>query len=85
VKVSDRGPVIPREDRARVFEEFYRKDVGNRRSGTGLGLAIARAIVAAHGGSMWIEDTPGGGATIGFRLPLDASPVPATPGEQSVT
>ena len=70
VKVSDHGPGIPSEDRSRVFDEFYRKDVGGRRGGTGLGLAIARAIVTAHGGSMWIEDTPGGGTTVGFRLPL---------------
>ena len=70
VKVIDRGPGITEDERARVFQEFYRKDVGRGRSGTGLGLAIAQAIVAAHGGSMWIEETPGGGATIGFRLPL---------------
>jgi len=70
VKVSDHGPGIPAADRSRVFDEFYRKDVGNRRGGTGLGLAIARAIVTAHGGSMWTEETPGGGTTVGFRLPL---------------
>jgi two-component system, OmpR family, sensor kinase len=75
--VSDRGPGISDEERTKVFQEFYRKDVGERRGGTGLGLAIAEAIVAAHGGSMWIDRTPGGGATIGFRLPLApaASPV----------
>jgi two-component system, OmpR family, sensor histidine kinase KdpD len=76
VKVSDRGPGIPKEDRGRVFQEFYRQDVGDRRGGTGLGLAIAQAIVAAHRGSMWIEDTPGGGATVGFRLPLNRAAVP---------
>jgi two-component system sensor histidine kinase KdpD len=70
VKVSDRGPGISEDERPQVFQEFYRKDVGERRSGTGLGLAIAQAIVSAHGGSMWIEQTPGGGTTVGFRLPL---------------
>jgi two-component system sensor histidine kinase KdpD len=70
VRVADHGPGIPAEERTQVFEEFYRKDVGERRGGTGLGLAIARAIVTAHGGSMWIEETPGGGTTVGFRLPL---------------
>ena len=70
VNVADHGPGIPSEERTRVFDEFYRKDVGERRGGTGLGLAIARAIVTAHGGSMWIEETPGGGTTVGFRLPL---------------
>jgi two-component system, OmpR family, sensor histidine kinase KdpD len=77
VRVADRGPGIPKGDRARVFEEFFRRDVGGTRGGTGLGLTIAQAIVLAHGGSMWIEDTPGGGATVGFRLPLA---VPAAPG-----
>lgn len=70
VRVSDRGPGISEHERGNVFQEFYRKDVGTRRSGTGLGLTIAQAIVAAHGGAMWIEQTPGGGATVGFRLPL---------------
>jgi len=70
MKVADHGPGIPPEERAKVFDEFYRRDVDGRRGGTGLGLAIARAIVVAHGGSMWIEETPGGGATVGFRLPL---------------
>jgi two-component system sensor histidine kinase KdpD len=70
VRVADRGPGIPPEERTRVFDEFYRRDVGDRRGGTGLGLAIARAIVTAHGGEMWIGETPGGGTTVGFRLPL---------------
>lgn len=70
IRVSDRGPGIPAEERARVFEEFYRKDVDGRRGGTGLGLAIARAVVVAHGGSIGIEETPGGGATVVLRLPL---------------
>jgi two-component system sensor histidine kinase KdpD len=80
VKVSDRGPGIGKEDRSQVFQEFYRRDVGDRRGGTGLGLAIAQAIVAAHRGSMWVEDTPGGGATVGFRLPL--ARVASTAGER---
>jgi two-component system sensor histidine kinase KdpD len=84
VKVVDHGPGILREDRARVFEEFYRKDVGGRRGGTGLGLSIARAVVMAHGGTMWVEDSPGGGATIGFRLPLARAAVePAARGRPS--
>lgn len=85
VKISDQGLGIAREERARVFEEFYRKDVGDRRGGTGLGLAIANAIVAAHGGSMWIEETRGGGATVGFRLPLALPAIGAEPEERSVT
>jgi two-component system sensor histidine kinase KdpD len=73
VRVADRGPGIPADRRDRVFEEFYRRDVNSERAGTGLGLAIARAVVSAHGGAIWIEETPGGGATVGLRLPLGRS------------
>ena len=85
VKIADRGPGVPADERARVFEEFYRHDVDGRRGGTGLGLSIAQAIVRAHGGTMWIEDTLGGGATVGFRLPLATAferPVVEEPGQR---
>ena len=72
IRVSDRGPGIPADARTLVFQEFYRRDVGGRRGGSGLGLAIAQAIVAAHGGSMGIEETPGGGATVWLHLPVGA-------------
>jgi two-component system sensor histidine kinase KdpD len=78
VRVADRGAGIPLEERERVFQEFYRRDVGDRRSGSGLGLTIAQAVVAAHGGTMWIEETPGGGATIGFRLPVRSLAISAS-------
>ncbi|MGH9197434.1 MAG: sensor histidine kinase [Acidimicrobiia bacterium] len=71
IEVVDHGPGIPSEDRERVFEEFYRGEHHDKTPGTGLGLSIARAIVDAHGGEMWIHETPGGGATIGFRLPIE--------------
>ena len=71
VRVSDKGPGIPRADREAVFEEFFRGgDV--KVAGTGLGLAVAKAIVVAHGGRIWAEDTPGGGATVVVRLPAAA-------------
>ena len=72
--MSDRGPGIPVADREQVFEEFYRRDTASGQGGVGLGLAIARAIVEAHGGSTWAEETPGGGATVGFRLPVARAP-----------
>jgi two-component system sensor histidine kinase KdpD len=70
VRVADRGPGVPPEQRARIFEEFARVDARPDSTGTGLGLAIVRAHVAAHGGRVWCEETPGGGATFGFALPV---------------
>ncbi len=73
VRVTDRGTGIPADERQRVFEPFFRAggdtDTGTG-TGTGLGLAIAKAIVEAHGGSIWIEGAPGGGAAVAFRLPI---------------
>jgi two-component system sensor histidine kinase KdpD len=67
VTVADRGPGIPKEDRARIFEPFERAEPSA--SGTGLGLAISKAIVVAHGGRMWVSDNPAGGAAFTFELP----------------
>lgn len=67
VRVSDRGPGIGAESRERVFEPFVGE---GPRSGAGLGLAIAKAIVESHGGRIWIEGAPGGGASVVFQLPL---------------
>ena len=66
VSVIDDGPGIKPEDRRRIFEVFY----SNRPGGTGLGLAIAARILQAHGGSIAVEDGPGGkGARFVLRLP----------------
>jgi two-component system sensor histidine kinase KdpD len=70
VRVADRGPGIPADDRERVFEAFYRGDAAPERPGSGLGLAIARAVVVAHGGKIWVEGAPGGGTVIVFELPI---------------
>ena len=67
VQVADRGEGIPPEELAHVFELFWS---GDESSGTGMGLAIGRAIVEAHGGKIWIQDTPGGGTTVVFQLPV---------------
>jgi two-component system sensor histidine kinase KdpD len=69
VRVTDRGPGVPPEELEQVFEPFYRAD-GDSGPGAGLGLAIARAIVEAHGGRIWIEGAPGGGAAVLFELPI---------------
>jgi signal transduction histidine kinase len=71
VSVDDAGPGIPAADRERVFDRFHRRDSARDRKagGSGLGLGIARAIVVAHGGRIWIEDSTLGGARVSFSLP----------------
>ena len=73
IEVADRGPGIPPGDGQRVFEKFYRWHTGTIR-GVGLGLAICRAIVAAHGGTIWAENRPGGGGVFRFTLPAKDVP-----------
>lgn len=70
IRIADQGPGIASQDRERVFEAFYRGGAEPERPGTGLGLAIAQAIVLAHGGRIWIEGAPGGGAVVAFELPV---------------
>ncbi len=71
VELADRGPGIPSEDADRIFEKFVR---GPSTGGIGLGLTICRAIVAAHGGRIWAENRPGGGAVFRFTLPIVEQP-----------
>jgi two-component system sensor histidine kinase KdpD len=76
LSVADQGPGIPRTARNRVFERFYRlpEIAGKRGAGTGLGLAICQAVVAAHGGRIWIENGPEPGTTISIALPIRLEP-----------
>jgi len=71
VRVQDRGPGIAPEERERVFEAFYRGRTNPETPGSGLGLAIVKAIVVAHGGSIRIEGTPGGGAAVIVEIPVE--------------
>ncbi|HEY0996818.1 MAG TPA: HAMP domain-containing sensor histidine kinase [Gemmatimonadaceae bacterium] len=73
VRVTDSGPGIPEEERASVFEPYYRSQSTAKAPGIGLGLAIARSLVEQMGGALTIEDAPGGGSTFTIRLPL---PIP---------
>jgi signal transduction histidine kinase len=68
IEVADTGSGIDGEHRARVFEPFYRADGSRSDGGAGLGLAVSRAIVEAHGGTIWLEEAPVG-ARVRFRLP----------------
>ena len=74
ISVDDDGPGIPPAERERVFERFHRIDSARSRDtgGSGLGLAISREIVAAHGGRIWAEESPLGGARVAFDLPAFA-------------
>jgi two-component system sensor histidine kinase KdpD len=71
VEIADRGPGIPAEDASRVFEKFFRLPREGRSGGAGLGLAICRGVVEAHGGKIWAENRPEGGAVFRFTLPIE--------------
>lgn len=73
VTVGDRGPGIRNEHKAKIFEKFYREDTKTA-SGAGLGLAICNGIIEAHGGHIWVEDRPGGGANFKFTVPASETP-----------
>jgi two-component system sensor histidine kinase KdpD len=68
--VADRGPGIPPGEESRIFDKFYRVDP-KREGGVGLGLTICRGIIEAHGGRIWVEARPGGGAIFRFTLMLE--------------
>ena len=76
LRVIDRGPGIPPENRDRVFEPFQRLGDRDNTTGIGLGLALARGLTEAMAGSITIEETPGGGLTMVLDMP--AARVPST-------
>jgi len=71
-EVADQGPGLTPEQASHVFERFYRGDQARTRKagGTGLGLSIVAALVGAHGGAVWVESPPGGGAIFHIAIPL---------------
>jgi K+-sensing histidine kinase KdpD len=70
VRVVDRGPGIAAADRDRVFQPFQRLSDNRAATGVGLGLAVANGFVTAMGGTLTIDDTPGGGTTVSITLPI---------------
>ena len=80
IAVTDSGIGIPRKDRQRVFERFYRVDQSRASStgGTGLGLAIVKHVATNHGGSVTVWSEEGLGSTFTLRIPLMATLQDAT-------
>jgi PAS domain S-box-containing protein len=72
LSVADHGPGVPEAFRDRIFSRFAQADSSDARSksGTGLGLYIAKEIAERHGGRLWYESQPGGGALFSLGLPL---------------
>lgn len=70
VRVIDRGPGIAPDARERVFQPFQRLGDRSTDAGAGLGLAIAKGFVEVTGGSLSVDDTPGGGCTFTISLPV---------------
>ncbi|AUT45908.1 extracellular solute-binding protein [Achromobacter sp. AONIH1] len=68
--VSDRGPGIADDEKEAVQQRFTRGRAGESLPGSGLGLAIVRSVAVAHGGSLWLQDRPGGGLSARVILPL---------------
>lgn len=68
-EVSDNGPGIPPQYRKRIFDKF--EMVGpSKRSSSGLGLTFCRLVVEGHGGRIWVEESPEGGCSFKFRIPI---------------
>jgi two-component system sensor kinase FixL len=69
VAVSDNGPGLTPEALGRIFEPFYT----TKREGLGMGLSICRSIITEHGGTLWAENNPEGGATFCFTIPVSGT------------
>src|SRR5262245_44483610 len=70
IRVVDRGPGVPEEQRDRMFAPFQRLGDRDSSAGVGLGLALSQGLTTAMGGTLTAEDTPGGGLTMTVTLPL---------------
>ena len=82
VSVWDTGIGIAAEDQQRIFEEFQQvgKGLAEKTEGTGLGLTLSKKFAELHGGTIWVNSTPGRGSTFTFTLPVaeavDHTPLP---------
>lgn len=71
--VADSGPGIPEEERAKIFDRFYRAIQSRSMPGSGLGLAIVKQVIVRHGGTIAVEDSDDGGTLMRVRLPGSAT------------
>jgi two-component system sensor histidine kinase KdpD len=69
IRVIDHGNGVPSAVREQLFYPFYQVTRRHPHLGTGLGLPISKGFLSLMGGQIWVEDTPGGGATFAFSLP----------------
>jgi PAS domain S-box-containing protein len=69
VSVADTGPGIPPDVASKIFEPYW-SATQHVKLGAGLGLYIAKGLIEGHGGRIWVESTPGHGATFSFTLPI---------------
>jgi len=77
--VTDDGIGVATEHHESIFKMFQRGDAGAKYPGSGIGLAVCRRIVERHGGALWLESSPGQGATFFFTLPRVTAASEAAP------
>jgi signal transduction histidine kinase len=86
--VRDRGPGIPAADRRRIWDPYFRlgRDRDSTATGSGIGLAVVAQLAEMHGGTVAVDDAPGGGARFTLKLPAVPAEVPVrrTPEPQEV-
>ena len=73
LEVSDSGPGVSMSERGAIWERFHRGNAAKAGTGSGIGLAVVKALVDAHGGSVAVDDGPGGGARFIVRVPASMS------------